>query len=180
MKKRTAGMLLLTPMMLVVMLGGCGEKAVEQPPEPNVQPPAVAEAPAAAPETAGSRIEQLLKAWSDAGLKAELRNEMRSATINSMYGTVRHYEVFLDDHLVIVLEFDPGNLNSTGKRFLEHVEQKGTVQRTGEKAWRSGEFVLTSEATRLESGTAAQRYDLGNHPEREKILATFAAFERRG
>ncbi|MFZ2490683.1 MAG: hypothetical protein WA208_04280 [Thermoanaerobaculia bacterium] len=177
MKKRTAGMMLLTSMMFLVMLGGCSETRVEPTPEQKVEPPAVTEASAPTPEVPGTRIEQLLKAWSDAGLKAELRNELRSATINSMYGTVRHYEVFLNDHLVIVLEFDPENLNSTGKRFLEHVEQNGTVQRTGEQAWRSGEFVLTSQATRLENGAAVEKYDLANHPEREKILATFAAFK---
>jgi len=51
------------------------------------------------------------------------------------------------------------------------------VQRTGENAWRSGEFVLTSQATRIENGEVVQKYDLGDHPERKKILAAFAAFD---
>lgn len=172
---KRAGIGLVVAMTALLGCGG-GEEAA-----PVAAQPPVAEA--APQETApqaiasGDRIDQLLKAWSDAGLNAELRSEHRSATINSMYGTVRHYEVFLNDHLVIVLEFDPENLNSTGTRFLENVEQNGTVRRTGEKAWRSGEFVLTSEATRLENGTAVEKYDLGDHPERETIIATFAAFE---
>jgi hypothetical protein len=165
--------MLLTGIAISAMLGGCGETAVEQTPEQTAQPSIATAAPV--PEAA--RIEQLLQAWSSAGVKAELRNEHRSATINSMYGTVRHYEVLLDDHMVIVLEFDPENLNSTGKSFLEHVEQNGTVRRTGENAWRNGEFVLTSEAIRIENGEIVQKYDLGNHPEREKILAAFAAFD---
>lgn len=168
--------MLLTGIGLIALLGGCGETAVEQTPEQNAPPSAVAETPAPAPEAAGSRIEPLLQAWNDAGVKAELRKEHRSSTINAMYGTVRHYEVFLNDHLVIVLEFDPENLDSTGKRVLENVEQKGTLSRTGEQAWRSGEFVLTSKATRIENGEA-EKYDLKDHPERETIIATFAAFE---
>lgn len=166
--------MLLTGTVLIVMPGGCGETAVETP-EQKAPSPTVAEA--AAPEVASSRIEQLLQSWTSGGLKSELRNEHRSATINSMYGTVRHYEVLLNDHMVIVLEFDLENLNTTGRSFLEHVEQNGTVRRTGEKAWRSAEFVLTSEATHLENGAVIAKYDLANHPEREKILATFAAFE---
>ncbi|MFN2238526.1 MAG: hypothetical protein ABR524_03985 [Thermoanaerobaculia bacterium] len=180
MKKRMAGVpwkMLLTGIGLVAMLGGCGETAVEQTAEQNAPPSAVAEAPAPAPEAADSRIGQLLQAWNNAGVKAEMQMEHRSDIINSMYGTVRHYEVFLNDHLVIVLEFDPENLNSTGERFLEHVEQNGTVRRTGEKAWRNGEFVLVSAAMRIESGEPVQKYDLENHPEREKILEAFASFE---
>jgi hypothetical protein len=167
--------MLLIGIAISAMLGGCGETAVEQTTEQTAQPSIAAAVPA--PEAAGSRIEQLLQAWNRAGVKAELRNELRSATINSMYGTVRHYEVLLDGHMVIVLEFDPENLNSTGKSFLENVEQNGTVRRTGESAWRSGEFVLTSQATRIENGDVVQKYDLKDHPEREKILAAFAAFE---
>lgn len=117
-----------------------------------------------------------MKAWSDAGIKTELHNAMRSKTINSMFGCNRHYEVFLNEHMVVVMEYNLEKLDSNGKRTMDFIENNGYEAKSNEPAWRGAEFILSNSASIIESGETVKRFKMTEHPDREKILATFKAF----
>lgn len=173
MRRAGIGFLVIAMTALV----GCGGGEVVAP--GAAQSPVAEAAPQeTAPQATESaaRIDQLLKAWSDAGLKAEMKEALRSNTINSTYGSSRHYQLNLNDRIVVVLEFELENLNSTGTNFLEFVEKNGYVRRTNEPAWRSGEFVLLDTATLIEKGEVVQKFSLKDHPDRDQILETFKSF----
>lgn len=173
---RRAGITLVVVAMAALLGCGGGEEAAPVATQSPVAEAAPQETAPQATESA-ARIEQLLKAWSDAGLKAEMKEALRSNTINSAYGSSRHYQLNLNDRMVVVLEFDLDNLNSTGTNFLEFVEKNGYVRRTDEPAWRSGEFVLLDTATLIENGEVVQKFSLKEHPDRDRILETFKSFQ---
>jgi len=171
----------LMALIAVTMLGGCSNGTGQPAKEPGTTKPNTEQStakPKATQETkaGGSRIEQLLSAWTAAGLKTELKEEITSAVINAMYGSSRMYHIFLDEQLVIVLEFDLKNLDSTGSSYLEYVDKNGTDRRSGEPAWRNEEFVLVNEASLLENGEVVGKFKVTEHPASEKILETFKSF----
>lgn len=174
---RRAGIgLVVVAMMAFTGCGGDKEAAPVATQSPVVEAPAPQET---APQATASaaRIDELLKAWSNAGLKTEMKEELRSNTINSTYGSSRHYQLNLNDRMVVVLEFDLENLNSTGTNFLTFVEENGYIRRTNEPAWRSGEFVLLDTAARIENGEVTQKFSLKEHPDRDRILEAFKSFQ---
>ena len=160
-------MILLVGMATVTASGGCGGV----PGEGTARAQA---APTTRSET--SRIGQLQDAWTDAGLKADRRKELRSNTINAMYGSIRHYQLYLNDRMVVILEFDLKSANRTAQGFLDFVDANGSDRRTNEPAWRSQEFVLVNTASLIENGAVVRRFVVADHPEREKVLKVFGAF----
>ncbi|MHB1356806.1 MAG: hypothetical protein ACYCZF_12630 [Anaerolineae bacterium] len=164
---------LLIGMTIVMMLGGCNPVPGQQTSAQSTSQPKAA----TATKASNSRIDQLLGAWSDAGLKTELRETLNSPTINAMYGCIRMYHVFLDDRMAIVLEFDLQNLNSTAKSQLDYIDKNGTERRSDEPAWRNQEFVLLNHAVVLENGEAIAEFNVTEHPASEQLLEAFSAFK---
>jgi hypothetical protein len=155
-------------MTTVTASGGCGGVPGER----------TARAQAAPTTRSGtSRIGQLQDAWTDAGLRADRRKELRSNTINAMYGSIRHHELYLNDRMVIILEFDLKGADRTAKGFLDFVDARGSDRRTHEPAWRSQEFVLLNTASPIENGAVVRKFVVADHPEREKVLKVFGAFK---
>lgn len=173
---RREGVVLVLLAMMALVSCGVGEDASRVAAD---APVAEAAPKVTAPPVAASvpRFDQLLKAWSAAGLKAEMVAALRSNSINSTYGSSRHYQVNLNDRMAVVLEFDLDKLNSTGTNFIKFVEENGYVRRTNEPAWRSAEFVLLDTASRIENGEVTQKFSLKDHPDRDRILEVFRSFQ---
>ena len=171
-------MMLLMGMAVVMLLGGCNNLPGQPTAKPNTSQQNTPQAKATtAPKSSGSRIDQLLNAWTNAGLRAEIKDEINSDAINAMYGCIREYQVNLDDQMVIILEYDLKNLNNTGKSILDDIDKNGTDPRTDEPAWRNQEFVLLNEAAVIENGDVVAEYQVDSNPAREQILEAFNAFK---
>ncbi|MGI5837360.1 MAG: hypothetical protein ACOX87_12860 [Chloroflexota bacterium] len=125
----------------------------------------------------GSRIDALIKAWNDAGVKAQIKEKTSSSTLNSMYGCINQYTVVLDEQQFAVLEYDLNNLNSTAQSYLQFIDKNGYDAKTNDPAWHKEEFLLRNSYSVMESGKAVAKFSVKDHPKSEQILAAFQAFK---
>ncbi|NPV91280.1 MAG: hypothetical protein HPY50_10975 [Firmicutes bacterium] len=155
----------LVVVLTLALLAGCGEK--------NVQPAGSA---AGQKESAAAnkeqRIEKLVAAWKSGGLKAEIGEDLGVTTAaKNLYGAVKGYLVIIEGGLVVVMEFDPDNLNSVARNYLSRVEAEGSVPRRGdgvrEPHWKNQEFTLMGSSD----------LDINKHPHKDKIVEIFKSFK---
>lgn len=128
-------------------------------------------------EKGGSRIDDLVKAWSEAGINAEVKEKSSSPTLNSMYGCNDQYAVLLDDEQFMLLEYDLKNLNSTAERYIKFIDENGYDSKTNDLAWHNQEFLLTNTCSVLENGAVVAEYQVTEHPKSEQILEVFQSFK---
>lgn len=166
--------LLLIGIALAAMLVGCGNS---QQNTTAATQGSITKSTATTANSSDSRIDKLLKVWSDAGLNVTQKNKLESSTINSMYGCICHYQVYLDNQMVTILEYDLNNLNSTGERYIKFIDDNGYDSKTDDPAWHSQEFILRNTSSVLKDGAFAEKYTIEDHPKRDQILAAFAAFK---
>lgn len=124
----------------------------------------------------GSRIGALIKAWNEAGIKAQIKEKTSSSTINSMYGCINQYTVVLDEQQFAVLEYDLKNLNSTAQSYLQFVDKNGYDAKTSDSAWHQEEFLLRNSYSVTENGKAVARFSVKDHPKSGQIVAAFRTF----
>lgn len=128
-------------------------------------------------EKGGSRIDALIKAWNEAGIKAQVKEKSSSPTLNSMYGCINQYTVMLDEQQFAVLEYDLKNLNSTAQSYLQFIDKNGYDAKTNDPAWHAGEFLLRNSYSVMESGKAVAKFSVKDHPKSGQILAAFRNFK---
>lgn len=125
----------------------------------------------------GSRIEELVQKWSEAGISANLKEKTSSNTLNSLYGCINQYIVSLDGAQFMVLEYDINNLSSTASDYLQFVDKNGYDSKTSDPAWHSGEFVLKNAFSVIDAGEVVAEYSIQDHPKGTLIIDTFKAFK---
>lgn len=122
------------------------------------------------------RIDDLVKAWSGAGINAEVKEKSSSSTINSMYGCINQYIVVLDDEQIMLLEYEQKNLNSTAERYLKFIDENGYDSKTNDPAWHNQEFLMRNTSKVIENGEVVAEFMVTEHPKSEKILEVFQSF----
>lgn len=128
-------------------------------------------------EKNNARIDDLVKAWSGAGINAEVKEKSSSSTINSMYGCINQYTVVLDDEQIMLLEYNHKNLNSTAERYLKFIDENGYDSKTNDPAWHNQEFLLRNTCKVIENGEVVAEFMVTEHPKSEKILEAFKSFK---
>jgi len=125
-------------------------------------------------EKNSARIDDLVKAWVAAGINAEVKEKNSSSTLNSMYGCIIQYTVFLDDEQFMLFEYELNNLNSTAERYLKFIDENGYDSKTNDPAWHNQEFLLRNTFSVLENGAVVAEFQVTEHPKSEQILEVSA------
>jgi hypothetical protein len=128
-------------------------------------------------EKNSSRINDLVKAWSMAGINAEIKEKSSSSTLNSMYGCINQYTVLLDDEQFMLFEYELKNLNSTAENYLKFIDEHGYNSKTNDPAWRNEEFVLQNSFSLIENGKVVAKFLVKEHPKSAKLLEVFQSFK---
>jgi len=128
-------------------------------------------------EKNSARIDDLVRAWSAAGINAEVKEKSSDSTLNSMYGCINQYTVLLDDEQFMIFEYDLKDLNSTAERYLKFIDKNGYDPKTDDPAWHNQEFLLRNTYSVLENGAVVAEFQVTEHPKSEQILEVFQSFK---
>jgi hypothetical protein len=128
-------------------------------------------------KTDSNRMNALLAAFEAKGLRVGEVEVPDSSVIGSLYGCLAQYNVMLDDHLIIFMEFDMNNLDSTAEKLINSVREDGEYWKTDEPAWHHGEFVMMGAASQLESGEVVAEFKTEEHPKFDTLLDVFINFK---
>ncbi|NLD95617.1 MAG: hypothetical protein GX635_00740 [Synergistaceae bacterium] len=173
----------------LALLGGCNGQPNKSTPTSTVKPesePTATEAqaalendskPAAAEVKAEGRIMELIQAWTNAGISAELVETTKNNTLNMLFGSTKQHLVNLEDQQFMVFEYDLNDLSGTASSVLEHADKQGRDLKSDDPVWHNQEFLLRNTYSVLENGEVVNEYKVESHPKSQQILEAFKAFK---